>query len=61
MSSSRYATGTQAIPTKRSQDYPDGYSSTPGGTLYSTTPGGKKIYFYRLPRLSDFVFLETAH
>lgn len=39
---SRYATGTQAIPAvRRSQNYPEGLSSTPGGTVYSTTPGGK--------------------
>lgn len=44
----RYATGTQAIPaaSRRSQDYPDGYSSTPGGTLYSTTPGGECKFIY---------------
>ncbi|NXX97883.1 4EBP3 protein, partial [Centropus bengalensis] len=26
---------------------PEGYSSTPGGTIYSTTPGGSRITYDR--------------
>lgn len=43
--------GAKTIPTSRRQivndpkELPDRYSSTPGGTLYSTTPGGKCILF----------------
>lgn len=42
----RQATQSQNIPTKRvlysdPSQLPIDYSSTPGGTLYSTTPGGK--------------------
>ena len=39
--------GTKAIPASRRHivndpnELPDRYSSTPGGTLYSTTPGGE--------------------
>lgn len=33
-------------------DLPNDYSSTPGGTLYSTTPGGIYIYKNNLPRSS---------
>lgn len=42
----RQATQSQNIPTSRSvviddaNQLPADYSSTPGGTLYSTTPGG---------------------
>lgn len=37
---------TKSIPIKKvylndSSELPSHYSSTPGGTLYSTTPGGK--------------------
>lgn len=40
----------QNIPTKRMiitdiNQLPSDYSSTPGGTLYSTTPGGKFLLF----------------
>lgn len=43
----RQATQSQSIPTKRviitdPSQLPIDYSSTPGGTLYSTTPGGKR-------------------
>lgn len=42
----RQATQSQTIPTKQilysdPSQLPIDYSSTPGGTLYSTTPGGK--------------------
>lgn len=55
----RYATGTQAIPARRTPDYPDGYSSTPGGTLYSTTPGGKCENFLHV-RIFDLEPFATA-
>lgn len=34
------------IPGSRDQ-LPDGYSTTPGGTLYATTPGGTRIIYDR--------------
>ena len=42
----RQATQSQSIPSKRIvindlNQLPTEYSSTPGGTLYSTTPGGQ--------------------
>lgn len=44
----RQATQSQSIPSKRivihdPNQLPADYSSTPGGTLYSTTPGGQFI------------------
>lgn len=54
----RQATQCQTIPSRRvlindPSQLPIDYSSTPGGTLYSTTPGGNVAYliiypFYRL-------------
>ncbi|CAG9763352.1 unnamed protein product [Ceutorhynchus assimilis] len=48
----RQAVGTQAIPIKRvlvndPSEMPNHYSQTPGGTLFSTTPGGTKIVYER--------------
>ncbi|KAI7688571.1 hypothetical protein SSS_08143 [Sarcoptes scabiei] len=46
-------TGAKPIPAFRRQfindlnDLPDRYSSTPNGTLYSTTPGGTRIIYER--------------
>lgn len=58
-SMARQAVESKAIPIKRVlindlNDLPSHYSSTPGGTLFSTTPGGKKIdilihHFYNAP------------
>ncbi|CAG9857016.1 unnamed protein product [Phyllotreta striolata] len=49
-SMARQAIETKAIPIKRvviddASDLPSNYSSTPGGTLFSTTPGGSKIVY----------------
>ncbi|XP_067160768.1 eukaryotic translation initiation factor 4E-binding protein 3 [Apteryx mantelli] len=41
------ATSSCPIPGGRDLSCPDGYSSTPGGTLYSTTPGGTRIIYDR--------------
>lgn len=40
----------QTIPSKRilvtdASQLPELYSSTPNGTLYSTTPGGEKFFY----------------
>ncbi|XP_050311207.1 eukaryotic translation initiation factor 4E-binding protein [Anthonomus grandis grandis] len=48
----RQAVSTQAIPIKRvlvndPSDMPAHYSQTPGGTMFSTTPGGTKIVYER--------------
>ncbi|KAK2185315.1 hypothetical protein NP493_240g02000 [Ridgeia piscesae] len=45
-------TSCQAIPTRRivlndASQLPADYSSTPGGTLFSTTPGGTRIIYDR--------------
>lgn len=50
----------QIIPSKRvlitdANELPDVYASTPGGTLYSTTPGGK--HFKRYIFLPVLLFL----
>lgn len=42
---------TQAIPIKRvlvndPSELPSHYSETPGGTLFSTTPGGKFFLYF---------------
>ncbi|OAD55575.1 Eukaryotic translation initiation factor 4E-binding protein 2, partial [Eufriesea mexicana] len=46
----RQATQSQNIPSKRivindPSQLPTDYSSTPGGTLFSTTPGGQCLFF----------------
>jgi len=46
------ATQGQNIPTRRvvitnEEDMPTDYSSTPGGTIFGTTPGGTKIVYER--------------
>lgn len=48
----RAATAGQDIPIRRlvihnEDDMPDVYSSTPGGTIFGTTPGGTKIIYER--------------
>merc|ERR1712203_96574 len=48
----RAATQGQDIPTRRvvitsEEDMPADYSSTPGGTIFGTTPGGTKIVYER--------------
>lgn len=48
----RQAVATQAIPIKRvllndPSELPSHYSQTPGGTMFSTTPGGTKIIYER--------------
>jgi len=48
----RAATGGQDIPTRRvvitsEADMPADYSTTPGGTIFGTTPGGTKIVYER--------------
>jgi len=48
----RAATQGQDIPTRRvvitsEEDMPTDYSSTPGGTIFGTTPGGTKIVYER--------------
>ncbi|CAL7941910.1 unnamed protein product [Xylocopa violacea] len=48
----RQATQSQNIPSKRivindPSQLPADYSSTPGGTLFSTTPGGTRIVYDR--------------
>ncbi|TFK14742.1 homeobox protein Hox-D10 [Platysternon megacephalum] len=40
-------TSSCPIPGGRDPGSPDGYSCTPGGTLYSTTPGGTRIIYDR--------------
>ncbi|NXJ69428.1 4EBP3 protein, partial [Rostratula benghalensis] len=35
------------IPGSHHCPIPEGYSSTPGGTIYSTTPGGTRIIYDR--------------
>ncbi|XP_074865780.1 eukaryotic translation initiation factor 4E-binding protein 3 [Carettochelys insculpta] len=40
-------TSSCPIPGGRDLGSPDGYSCTPGGTLYSTTPGGTRIIYDR--------------
>ena len=42
---------TKAIPTrtievKDASQLPSDYSSTPGGTMFSTTPGGTHVYLW---------------
>jgi len=56
----RQATQSQSIPSKRivihdPNQLPADYSSTPGGTLYSTTPGGQCIRLLFLSRLKPCV------
>ncbi|XP_018565890.1 eukaryotic translation initiation factor 4E-binding protein 1 [Anoplophora glabripennis] len=46
----RQAAGSKAIPIKKvfvsdPSELPAHYSSTPGGTLFSTTPGGTRIVY----------------
>ncbi|XP_030754250.1 eukaryotic translation initiation factor 4E-binding protein 2 [Sitophilus oryzae] len=48
----RQVASTQAIPIRRvllndPSELPSHYSQTPGGTLFSTTPGGTKIVYER--------------
>jgi len=48
----RQATQSQLIPSRRvvitnDSSLPADYSSTPGGTLFSTTPGGTRIVYER--------------
>ena len=48
----RAATGGQDIPTRRvvinnEDEMPADYSTTPGGTIFGTTPGGTKIVYER--------------
>jgi len=48
----RAATQGQDIPTRRvvinsEADMPQDYSTTPGGTIFGTTPGGTKIVYER--------------
>jgi len=48
----RAATSGQDIPTRRvvinnEDDMPADYSTTPGGTIFGTTPGGTKIVYER--------------
>ncbi|XP_076633834.1 eukaryotic translation initiation factor 4E binding protein thor [Colletes latitarsis] len=48
----RQATQSQSIPSKKvvfndPSQLPVDYSSTPGGTLFSTTPGGTRIVYER--------------
>jgi len=48
----RAATVGQDIPTRRvvitnEDDMPNDYSTTPGGTIFGTTPGGTKIVYER--------------
>eukprot|EP00090_Calanus_glacialis_P038396 TRINITY_DN67017_c0_g1_i1.p1 TRINITY_DN67017_c0_g1~~TRINITY_DN67017_c0_g1_i1.p1 ORF type:complete len:128 (+),score=45.97 TRINITY_DN67017_c0_g1_i1:49-384(+) len=48
----RAATIGQDIPTRRvvitnEDDMPNDYSTTPGGTIFGTTPGGTKIVYER--------------
>jgi translation initiation factor 4E binding protein 1 len=45
-------TGSRSIPTRRvllndPSQLPNDYSQTPGGTLFSTTPGGSRIIYDR--------------
>ncbi|XP_028829036.1 eukaryotic translation initiation factor 4E-binding protein 1 [Denticeps clupeoides] len=53
MSVGSQKTSSQAIPTTRlvavhdAAHMPHDYSSTPGGTLFSTTPGGTRIIYDR--------------
>lgn len=49
----RTATESKSIPSKRllitdPSQLPHDYSSTPGGSLYSTTPGGKDNSFCKI-------------
>lgn len=58
---------SQAIPTIKRMiisdpaDMPMNYSSTPGGTLYGTTPGGSKIIYERnfMKSLAHSPFSQT--
>jgi len=48
----RAAAAAQDIPTRRivvanEEDMPSDYSTTPGGTIFGTTPGGTKIVYER--------------
>lgn len=63
----RQVTENRIIPTKRvvitdPGDMPADYSSTPGGTLYSTTPGGSRIVYERafLLKLSQSPISKTS-
>ncbi|KAJ8286242.1 hypothetical protein GJAV_G00036200 [Gymnothorax javanicus] len=52
MSADYQKTTSRAIPTRRvtisdAAHLPQDYSSTPGGTLFSTTPGGTRIIYDR--------------
>ena len=42
-------------------DMPDNYSSTPGGTIFGTTPGGTKIVYERafLMQMKDCILAKT--
>ena len=57
----RAATQGQDIPTRRvvitsEEDMPADYSSTPGGTIFGTTPGGTKIVYERAFLVCDSFF-----
>lgn len=59
----RQATQSQLIPSRRvvitnESSLPADYSSTPGGTLFSTTPGGKKSMFSFYSIVCKSIFLE---
>lgn len=61
----RQATQSQSIPSKRivihdPNQLPADYSSTPGGTLYSTTPGGQCIRLLRFISSRLDTFLNPA-
>ncbi|XP_067279570.1 eukaryotic translation initiation factor 4E-binding protein 3 [Pseudorasbora parva] len=48
MSTSCEASSTCPIPSRSIHEtLPDSYSQTPGGTLFSTTPGGTRIIYDR--------------
>lgn len=62
----RQATQSQSIPSKRivihdPNQLPADYSSTPGGTLYSTTPGGQCNRFLRVCFYSLSLFLALIN
>lgn len=55
---------TQTIPIRRvlltdDSQLPSHYSSTPGGTLYSTTPNGESFLFLSKPLTTDFSILHS--
>lgn len=55
---------TQTIPIRRvlltdDSQLPSHYSSTPGGTLYSTTPNGESFLFLSKALTTDFSILHS--